>query len=313
LVREASAQGNSISATLGLIGDEWNLLIIRHAIAGARRYNDWRDRLGIANSVLTARLKRLTSIGVFERVAYQDRPVRHEYLLTALGREVWRILLVIWAWELHWVPSQRASLERMRHGACGRRFEPLMACRSCGKTADVHDVTGVFGPSGSYARSVPSEKTRRRSAPSDTQGPGLFPETVSLIGNRWSAALLASAFQGAHRFTEFESRLSAPPTIVADRLRTFCSLGVLEPVVADDRADRNLYHLTDKGRAFFPVIMVAVDWGERWFPAPEGPAMYFTHTACGLPFAPLLVCSCCGDELRGRDVIVEPPGRRRRR
>lgn len=79
-------------------------------------------------------------------------------------------------------------------------------------------------------------------------------------------------------------------------------------MVAADRADRNLYHLTDKGRAFFPVIMVAVEWGERWFAGPEGPAMIFTHTGCGRPFAPLLVCSCCGAELRGRDVIVEPPG-----
>ncbi len=312
-MKKATPPGNSIAVTLGLIGDEWNLLIIRHAIGGARRYNEWRERLGIANSVLTARLKRLTSAGIFERVAYQDRPVRHEYVLTAKGRGVWRILLVIWAWELHWVPAQRASLERMRHTTCGEHFEPALACASCGKNTEPHDVAGVFGPSGSYARSVPSEKTRRRSTSSEAQGPGLFPETIALIGNRWSAALLASAFQGARRFTEFESRLSAPPTIIADRLRTFCGLDVLEAVVADDRADRSLYHLTKKGRAFFPVVMVAVDWGERWFQAPEGPAMIFTHTTCGLRFVPMLTCSNCGAELLGSDVIVEPPSLRRHR
>lgn len=68
-------------------------------IAGARRYHEWRDRLGIANSVLTARLKRLPSAGLFEQVAYQERPVRHEYVLTPRGRSACRILLVIWAWE----------------------------------------------------------------------------------------------------------------------------------------------------------------------------------------------------------------------
>jgi len=309
IAREGSREGNSIAITLGLIGDEWNLLIIRHAISGARRYSDWRERLPIAHSVLTSRLKRLTSAMIFERVSYQDRPVRHEYKLTARGRALWRVLLVIWAWELHWVPLHRASLERMRHATCGQRFEPLLRCASCGKAADVHDVTGAFGPNGSYSHSVPSEKTRRRSGAHPAEGPGFFPETLALIGNRWSASLLACAFMGAHRFTEFESRLSAPPTIVADRLRTFCDLGVLEAVATAERADRSLYRLSEKGRAFFPVIVVAIDWGERWFPSPEGPAMIFTHATCGQRFAPLLTCSGCEAELRGRDVIVEPPGR----
>ena len=51
---------NSNAIALGLIGDEWNLAIARLAImSGVRRYKEFRDRLGIANSVLTARLRRL--------------------------------------------------------------------------------------------------------------------------------------------------------------------------------------------------------------------------------------------------------------
>src|ERR1700746_4050411 len=57
---------NSNAIALGLIGDEWNLAIVRLAImAGVRRYKDFSDRLGIANSVLTVRLRRLTEAGVF--------------------------------------------------------------------------------------------------------------------------------------------------------------------------------------------------------------------------------------------------------
>ena len=57
---ESGPAENSNAIALGLIGDEWNLAIIRLAImSGVRRYKDFRDRLGIANSVLTVRLRRL--------------------------------------------------------------------------------------------------------------------------------------------------------------------------------------------------------------------------------------------------------------
>ena len=45
---------NAVAVALGLLGDEWNLLIIRLAFLGARRYKDWHDQLGIANSVLSS-------------------------------------------------------------------------------------------------------------------------------------------------------------------------------------------------------------------------------------------------------------------
>jgi len=58
--QEPGSTENSNAIALGLIGDEWNLAIIRLAImSGVRRYKDFRDRLGIANSVLAVRLRRL--------------------------------------------------------------------------------------------------------------------------------------------------------------------------------------------------------------------------------------------------------------
>src|SRR5690606_25297708 len=50
---------NAIGATLGLLGDEWSLLIVRYALAGARRFGDWRTRVGISDAVLSARLRSL--------------------------------------------------------------------------------------------------------------------------------------------------------------------------------------------------------------------------------------------------------------
>src|SRR5579859_6248919 len=92
---------NSNAIAVGLIGDEWNLAIVRLAIQdGVRRYKEFRDRLGIANSVLTARLRRLTEAGVFTTVQYSDAPRRFEYILTERGRDLWKVLLTIWSWEI---------------------------------------------------------------------------------------------------------------------------------------------------------------------------------------------------------------------
>jgi DNA-binding HxlR family transcriptional regulator len=305
---------NSNAIALGLIGDEWNLAIAKLAImSDVRRYKDFRDQLGIANSVLTARLRRLTEAGVFTMEQYSDAPRRYEYVLTERGRDLWKVLLTIWSWEAVWVTEHAEPLPPMYHTECGEEFSPVMHCRACGQRAGIRDVRGTFGPSGGFERSVPRATTRRRSAggaaAGGAGGPGLVPQTIELIGNRWSASALAAAFLGARRFTDMLVMMGAPPTIVSDRLRTFCQMGVLETVVAKAGSGRVEYRLTDKGRAFFPHVMVMLDWGDRWFRAPEGPATLLSHTTCGGEFHPVLNCSACGRELHGSQIQVggDPP------
>jgi DNA-binding HxlR family transcriptional regulator len=300
---------NSNAIALGLIGDEWNLAIVRLAImSGVRRYKDFRDQLGIANSVLTARLRRLTAAGVFTMAQYSDAPRRYEYVLTDRGRELWKVLLTIWSWEAVWVTEHSEPLPPMYHLQCGEEFCPVMYCRACGWPAGIWDVRGTFGPSGGFERSVPRATTRRRSA-GGSPGPGLVPQTIELIGNRWSASILAAAFLGARQFTDMLVMTGAPPTIVSDRLRTFCQMGVLETAVAKTGSGRVEYRLTDKGRAFFPHVMVMLDWGDRWFRALEGPATLLTHTARGGEFHPVLHCSACTRELHGSQIQAggDPP------
>jgi DNA-binding HxlR family transcriptional regulator len=306
---EPAPAENSNAIALGLIGDEWNLAIARLAIQdGIRRYKDFRDRLGIANSVLTARLRRLTEAGVFTMAQYSDAPRRYEYILTERGRDLWKVLLTIWSWEAVWVTEHIEPLPSMRHSECGEEFSPVMHCRTCGKPAGIHDVRGTFGPSGGFERSVPRATTRRRSAggsaAAGSSGPGLVPQTIELIGNRWSASALAAAFLGARRFTDMLEMMGAPPTIVSDRLRKFCQMGVLETVTARAGSGRAEYRLTDKGRAFFPHVMVMLEWGDRWFRAPEGPATLYTHVTCGGEFHPVLFCSVCVRELHGSKVVA---------
>src|SRR5712691_7104132 len=95
---------NSNAIALGLIGDEWNLTIVKLAVmSDVRRYKDFRDRLGIANSVLTVRLRRLTEAGVFTMFQFFGAARRDEVGLTERGRGPVEVLLAILSWEAVWV------------------------------------------------------------------------------------------------------------------------------------------------------------------------------------------------------------------
>ena len=281
---------------LGLLGDEWTLLVIQQALMGATRYGEFQARLPISHSVLSSRLQSLTRDGLLERRDYQTNPPRAEYLTTPRSRSLWPVLVSIWDWERHWVPDHAGTLPAMRHTACGGDFAPQLTCRSCGEAVSEKDVVAQWGPSGSWARSVPTAATRRRSAADQRNGEaGLFPQTMSVLGNRWAFALLVAAFVGVSRFTDFQTQLGAPPGSVADRLSIFVANGVL--AVTDNR-----YRLTEKGRALFPVLISALQWAQRWFRAPEGPAVLLTHIACGRRFTAVMTCDQCTRPLRGTTV-----------
>lgn len=298
---------NAIAVTQGLAGDEWTLRIVRYAMAGVTRYSDWLDRLPISHAVLTARLGSLVELGVLRKSQYQSRPSRYEYLLTRRGRDLWASLLAIWGWELAWVTDHAAPIPPMHHVPCDRDFQPIMTCGHCGIPVLPRDIVGSFGPAGGWARSVPMASTRRRSPRNEAVVAQVFPHTYALLGDRWSAAMIAAAFAGARQFKDYEKMLSAPPTVVTDRLRRFCDIGVFHQVPQRNRPDRVEYRLTDKGRAFFPVIMQTVAWGQRWFISPEGPAITFRHRVpehnIDHVFTPRLACDQCRIELRGADIV----------
>ena len=140
-----------------------------------RRYKDFRDRLGIANSVLTVRLRRLTKAGVFTMSQYSQAPRRYEYVLTDCGRDLWKVLLTIWSWEAVWVTEHIEPLPPMYHAECGEEFSPVMHCRSCGQPRPARRPRHVraerricpVGAAGHDAAPVHGRLARARPGPAD--------------------------------------------------------------------------------------------------------------------------------------------------
>ncbi|KUI21818.1 HxlR family transcriptional regulator [Mycobacterium sp. IS-1496] len=289
---------------LGLLGDEWTLLIVRESLLGARRFTDY-TALPISTAVLTNRLRSLVRDGLLDRQVYQEQPLRAGYLPTERCLALWPLLVSIWHWERTWVDDHVRSLPAMAHRDCGRGFSPVLRCATCHLGVEASDLDGLWGPSGGWQRSVPRAATRRRARDTTAQA-GLFPETMAIFGNRWASAIIGAAFLGTRRFSDFQSRLGAPGALVAEHLRVFCGIGVLQAAALPQRSDWSEYHLTPKGRAFFPVVASSIHWAEEWFGTPEGPALVLTHTACGQRFVPELACDQCERTLAADAVRILP-------
>ena len=119
LGRTYESQTCSVARTLELVGERWTLLIIRDAFLGVRRFGDFAERLGIARNVLQDRLERLVEAGVLTKVPYQERPLRHEYRLTDMGRDLWpSIVALLQFGDKHLAPAAGPPM-LLLHRDCG--------------------------------------------------------------------------------------------------------------------------------------------------------------------------------------------------
>jgi DNA-binding HxlR family transcriptional regulator len=77
-----------LARALDVVGDRWNLLIVRELLIGPARYGELRDGLsGIATNLLTDRLRDLETAGVIERRLSDDANAI-TYVLTPWGAQL---------------------------------------------------------------------------------------------------------------------------------------------------------------------------------------------------------------------------------
>ena len=136
----------SVARSLEVLGERWTLLIVRDALLGIRRFDDFQHRLGVARNVLTDRLGRLVEVGILDRVPYQERPLRHEYQLTPMGREL--VVPVIGL--MHWGDKHLAGSEGpprlTRHHDCGGTVQATLTCTTCERPLRAGELDVLPGP-----------------------------------------------------------------------------------------------------------------------------------------------------------------------
>lgn len=121
---------DSVVAALAIIGDRWTLLILREAFFGVRRFGDMQRNLGVARTVLSARLKTLVTEGLLERVPYRRDPVWYEYRLTAKGKDLWPAVVTLLQWGDRHLQDGAPPI-RLRHLLCDEVAGAELVCAGC--------------------------------------------------------------------------------------------------------------------------------------------------------------------------------------
>ena len=135
----------SVAQCLEIVGERWSLLIIRDALLGISRFDDFQRRLGISRNILDARLNQLVDAGIMKRVPYSDRPPRSAYRLTAMGRDLWPVVTAMRQWGDRYAAPSGPPIQ-LRHRECGAIVDVINVCGSCRQHLTVHDVEAVAGP-----------------------------------------------------------------------------------------------------------------------------------------------------------------------
>jgi DNA-binding HxlR family transcriptional regulator len=136
----------SIAKTLDVIGEWWTLLILRDALRGTRRFDDFQANLGLARSVLTARLRKLTDAGIMERYQYSQHPPRYEYRLTDKGRSLFGVIAALMHWGDQWEAGPAGPPVVLVHDTCGQVTQPILTCPHCHGEVSTRNTHSEPGP-----------------------------------------------------------------------------------------------------------------------------------------------------------------------
>jgi DNA-binding HxlR family transcriptional regulator len=101
---------------LDLVGERWTLLVLREALMGATRFNEFRTALAMASNLLSARLAKLVEAGLMVSVPYQEpgQRVRHSYHLTPSGAELGVAIGALQRWGDEHLRSEFGPVARYR-------------------------------------------------------------------------------------------------------------------------------------------------------------------------------------------------------
>ncbi len=145
----------SLAQCLEVVGEWWTLLIVRDALFGVTRFDDFHARLGIARNVLTQRLEHLIEHGVLSREPYQDNPVRYDYRLTPKGRSLWLVVTAMRQWGDAWAAPDGPPVQTL-HTTCGHLATVEPVCSACGERIAGRDLRPVLGPGAKDPSLLPS-------------------------------------------------------------------------------------------------------------------------------------------------------------
>ena len=132
-------------------------------------------------------------------------------------------------------------------------------------------------------------------------------KTLEIIGEKWTLLILREIFYGSSRFEDLLRGTGCARNLLSARLATLVQHQILIKTAYREEGTRERfdYHLSEKGKALFKVLVSLMQWGNEWTGNADEPAMTLRHRGCKANACVKLVCAH-GHELNGpQDVFVQ--------
>lgn len=135
-------------------------------------------------------------------------------------------------------------------------------------------------------------------------------QTLAQIGDRWTILILRELFYDASRFEQIHSVLQCPRNLLAERLERLVGDGIVSRTSYQEPGQRSrpAYHLTDRGRDLFPILLALMHWGDHYLAA-DVPPVIAEHAACGGTLQTVLECDRGHSHVSVKEIDIQPgPG-----
>jgi DNA-binding HxlR family transcriptional regulator len=145
-VAQSNSVRCSIQRALGDIGERWSLLIVREAMMGSNRFDEFHERLGIARNILTDRLATLVEAGVMTRTPSPTNARIQYYRLTEKGSDLLPVLAALMHWGDRWLHADVGPPIVLVDRKTGKPIRPVVISSHTGKPLGRADIDITLGP-----------------------------------------------------------------------------------------------------------------------------------------------------------------------
>lgn len=133
----------SIARSTDVLGDWWNLLIIRELLWGTTKFDEFQRNLEISKGILSKRLKLLQE---HEIIVKTSVGAGTEYALTEKGRALHVIIIAIMQWGDKWNPLPEGPPLILTSRKTKAEIAPIRLADSTGEPVDLEYMSLRPGP-----------------------------------------------------------------------------------------------------------------------------------------------------------------------
>jgi DNA-binding HxlR family transcriptional regulator len=136
----------SVAATLEVVGERWSLLIVREALMGSKRFDEFHDRIGVARNILAQRLKALVGHGVLKRQPSPENKRIPLYTLTPKGEDLLASVVSILQWGDRWIHDDVGAPIVLTERESSQALVPMRPTTKDGVTVTAKNLSIHAGP-----------------------------------------------------------------------------------------------------------------------------------------------------------------------